>query len=138
MGTQDVPCAAATGFDLLQLPDGEQWLWWQLLAQTMREEKSVARLGSRVFLLNILDIQNKRKSFSPSALVALGPHHSPGVTFQRCPHLSEHSAPPASLLLVPNQVQRNKFKRKKFKIAWPKQQIAALNIKFCLAFYWAS
>lgn len=86
-----------------------------LLAQTMRQEKSVARLGSRVLLLNILDLQNKRKSLSLSALVDLGPHHSPGVTFQKCPPLSEHIAPPASLLLVPDQVQKKSFKKSKIK-----------------------
>lgn len=79
-----------------------------LLAQTVREVCGKAWLK----LLHILDLQNKRKILSLSVLVDLGPHHSPRVTFQRCPHLSEHTAPPASLLLVPNQVQRNKFKKK--------------------------
>lgn len=63
-------------------------------------------------LFIILDLQNERKSLSLIALVDLGPHHSPGLTFQSCPHLSECTAPPASLVLVPNHVQRNKCKRK--------------------------
>jgi len=80
--TQDIPRVAATGFDLLQLPNGEQYLQQAalLLAYRTREEKSVARLGSRILLFDILGLQNKRKGLFLSALVGLwplrrGPHH---------------------------------------------------------------
>lgn len=51
-----------------------------LLAYITREEKSVARLGSRILSLNFLGLQNRRKSLSLRALVGLwplrcGPHH---------------------------------------------------------------
>lgn len=141
-GTQNVPRAAASGFDLLQLPDGEQWLRWQLhFWHRQWDKKSLWQGLAQGSCCSTFWISKTKEKASPLVLWwILGPTTAQGWHFRNA--LLSLS----TLLLLPHcflyqtKYKRQVLKKVKLKIAWPKQEIASLKspLKFCFAFHLAS